>query len=94
VQEVAVVPAEPLQHRIYGFAGRVKAPAVQPLHRQRAELEALVSKKRDTKEVVSPPVVENRKQLVANVRLTRNPRLLDLGWDMMRFRLYQVRDDL
>lgn len=24
----------------------------------------------------------------------RNPRLLDLGRDVMRFRLYQVRDDL
>ena len=46
--------------------------------RQRGELEALAPKKRGAKVVVSPLVVENRKLLVANARLTKKLKNAEL----------------
>ena len=37
VHAVAVVPAQPVQHRVFRFADRGEVLAVQPLHLQRAE---------------------------------------------------------
>ena len=46
--------------------------------RQRGELESLAPKKRGAKVVVSPLVVENRKLLVANARLTKKLKNAEL----------------